>query len=44
MDEQMMPKEQYIPRPKWQIWLARTGVVIMIIGYILYCLQIAHPY
>ena len=24
--------EIYVPRPTWQVWLARTGLVIMAIG------------
>lgn len=44
MNEQNISKEEYIPRPRWQVWLARIGVAVVIIGYILYLLQIAHPY
>lgn len=40
MDEQNF--SEYQPRPRWQVWLARAGVVIVVIGYILYLLQIAH--
>ncbi len=31
----------YRERPRWQIWAARVGLVIMIIGVILYYLHIA---
>ena len=36
-----LPEEGYIPRPKWQVWAARIGVGIVLIGFILYCLHIA---
>ena len=39
------PEEQeqpvYKPRPGWQVWAARIGVGILLIGFILYCLHIA---
>ena len=35
------PQEGYIPRPKWQVWAARIGVVIFIGIVILQVLQIA---
>ncbi len=35
-------KEQYRPRPAWQVWAARVGVVIVIIAFLLYCWQIAN--
>ena len=43
MDEQNTQQEQpvYVPRPKWQIWAARLGLVIMIISVILYYIHIA---
>lgn len=44
MDEQNLSKEEYIPRPRWQIVLARIGVAVMAIGYLLYLMRIAHPY
>ena len=31
----------YVPRPAWQIWAARIGLVIMIISIILYYWHIA---
>ena len=34
-------KEQYSPRPAWQVWAARIGVVIMILCVILYYWHIA---
>ena len=30
------PKKGYIPRPAWQVWGARIGLVIVIIAIILY--------
>jgi len=33
--------ERYKPRPGWQVWAARIGLVIMIICVILYYLHIA---
>lgn len=44
MDEQNISNEEYIPRPRWQVLLARIGLAVVVIGYILYLLQIAHPY
>ena len=44
MDEQNVSRKEYIPRPRWQVWMARIGVAVMAIGYILYLMQIAHPY
>ena len=31
----------YVPRPAWQVWAARIGVIIVFIAFLLYCLQIA---
>ncbi|MBQ7345938.1 MAG: hypothetical protein IJW45_07755 [Oscillospiraceae bacterium] len=39
MEEQV--KEEYTPRPAWQVWLARIGLVIMIICVLLYYWHIA---
>ena len=45
VEEQNIPveeeKEVYVPRPAWQVWAARIGVVIMIIAFVGYCIQIA---
>ena len=43
MDEQIHEQEQnvYTPRPTWQIWAARIGLVIVIIAVILYYINIA---
>ena len=42
MDNEL-DKEQtpYEPRPAWQVWLARIGLVIMIVSVILYYWHIA---
>ena len=32
---------QYKPRPKWQIALAGVGIAIMVVSFLLYCMQIA---
>lgn len=34
-------KPAYVPRPTWQVWAARVGLVIMIICVILYYWHIA---
>ena len=34
-------REEYKPRPVWQVWAARIGLVIMIICVILYYWHIA---
>ena len=34
-------QQGYVPRPAWQVWAARAGLVIMIICIILYYWQIA---
>ena len=45
--EQNIPQQEvqeqpvYRPRPGWQVWAARIGVGIVLIGFILYCLHIA---
>lgn len=35
--------ERYVPRPAWQVWLARVGLVVMIIGVALWLWHIAYP-
>jgi len=45
--EQNIPQQEvqeqpvYRPRPGWQVWVARIGVGIVLIGFVLYCLHIA---
>lgn len=47
MDEQQMNVDEsqeapvYTPRPAWQLWAARIGLVIMIIAVALYYYHIA---
>ena len=31
-----IPEEGYKPRPAWQVWAARIGLVIFILGLIMY--------
>ena len=40
MNAEVLKQEGYTPRPKWQIWAARIGLVIMIVCVILYYLHI----
>lgn len=47
MDEQElndMPEEEqesgYAPRPKWQVWMARIGLVLFIFVVIMYYINI----
>ena len=35
---------EYIPRPRWQVWGARIGLVIMLIAVALYYWSIANPF
>lgn len=39
--EQEPTPPAYVPRPKWQVWAARIGLVIMIICIALYYWHIA---
>ena len=43
LPEESIPAEKpkYQPRPAWQVWGARIGIVIMIISIILYYIHIA---
>lgn len=36
-------REPYVPRPAWQVWLARIGLVIMIVSVALWLYHIAFP-
>lgn len=41
-NEQIIPEQEgYVPRPKWQVWLARVAVVAVVILVILYYITIA---
>ena len=42
MEEKMeTPEEGYVPRPAWQVWGARIGLVIFLLFVALQILQIA---
>lgn len=34
--EQQLPEETYAPRPLWQVWAARIGLAVFLIGLVLY--------
>lgn len=34
-------REEYVPRPAWQVWAARLGVVLMVLFVIYQILSIA---
>ena len=40
--ENEQPQESYKPRPRYQVWAARIGLVIVIIAVILYYYHIAN--
>ena len=42
MNEEVLKKDSYTPRPKWQIIAAWIGIAIVGIGFLLYCWQIAN--
>ena len=37
----LLPEEGYVPRPKWQVWAARIGVVLVVVLVILYYITLA---
>jgi hypothetical protein len=39
--EEILQKEVYTPRPKWQIIAAWVGVAVVAAGFALYCWHIA---
>ena len=39
--ENIQPETGYVPRPAWQVWAARVGLVFFIIFVIYQLLQIA---
>ena len=41
IQQQEAQQPVYNPRPGWQVWAARIGVAVVLIGFILYCLHIA---
>ena len=40
-ESQTQPEKPYVPRPAYQVWAARIGLVIVIIAVILYYWHIA---
>ena len=42
MNAEVLKKDAYAPRPKWQIVAAWVGIAVVAIGFVLYCLQIAN--
>lgn len=38
-EEEQQPS--YRPRPAWQVWAARFGVILVLAAFLLYCWQIA---
>ena len=40
-NENLRPEEGYTPRPAWQVWAARAGLVLMILFVIYQLLTIA---
>ena len=40
-EQDLTPQDSYEPRPRWQIWAARIGLVLFIGLVILQLLQIA---
>ena len=42
LNAEVLKKDSYIPRPKWQIVAAWVGIAIVAVGFILYCWQIAN--
>ena len=42
MDEQRMEEvqEEYVPRPAWQVWAARIGLVVFLIFLAMYYINI----
>ena len=39
--ESIQPETGYVPRPAWQVWAARVGLVLMILFVIYQLLAIA---
>ena len=42
LNAEVLKKDSYVPRPKWQIVAAWIGIAIVAVGFILYCWQIAN--
>jgi hypothetical protein len=39
-----LEQDEYIPRPRWQVWGARIGLVFVIVAVLLYYWSIANPF
>ena len=39
--DQVSPQEGYVPRPAWQVWAARAGLVIALLLVLAQFLQLA---
>ncbi len=39
--EELSQEKPYTPRPAWQLWAARFGLVIAVVAFLLYVYQIA---
>ena len=42
--ESELQKEEYIPRPRWQVWGARVALVFVIIAVALYYWSFFNPF
>ena len=42
MNAEVLKKDTYVPRPKWQIVAAWVGIAIVVAGFVLYCWHIAN--
>lgn len=43
MEENRIPEEETpVSRPRWQVWLAGIAALVVFVGFLLYCWQIAH--
>ena len=42
--ESELLKEEYIPRPRWQVWGARVALVFVIIAVALYYWSFFNPF
>ena len=40
-NQEQQPREPYVERPRWQVWGARIGLVLMIIFLVLYYYHIS---
>ena len=39
--DESQPEEAYVPRPRWQIWAVRIGLVIFLLLIAMYYVNIA---